>query len=968
MVNYEEALTARDNVQASGDVIDASQDDRHVVAVMGITGISVGTFIEWATISQSLSPNLTMNLAEFGVAVVANAYLLNNSGQWFKRSLEQPGASQAVLREYFGRLPVDVVQTKTGPVLDIFPKRGSADAAPEDLTTSELRGSAHRAGALGIEQVLVSTTESVTGHVDTEKIVTAKAWYRNHKMYAPLFKPDRKVVALSPPEMLSLAEAMDAQTPDEQQKYIDILRASGRSRVPELFDMAATAADVEAAQKHIRQTLRHEFEVASQDVSLERGFNRLTGVQTIDKVHSSTQIVGDNVLSLTTPEVPTGKIIANYESLFSAVQVGSQSELYKVLDDVKDITDVTVQRARVALLLTLKEIVDKPPSETEWQASTLQTAIATGMKLETSTASDTRKAVKAVAVLITAILATVMPLRAANTQGEAAYKVYAKQYSGLTADEKTRTSLDDFIALSNKSDAVLASGYSHTKELADLVHGLPDPLMNLVDKVSGTKSKGLGLGNTLVNQHGDSSPIGDAPWSEHPKTAYTIESFNGANSQGYWGEKVRDTIVIKDNAPDIANALELSSNNYPGQGSDVEYPGLPQVPTDEQLHHDPLLRVRADIAYPSTNYSVANNHIVTNEGYVGMAVKQGYQPIAGRLVVQNPNGGTGYANITKFIRSAQGEWSYSIGENTKSSKVELISVEYWLGKSSVYNLGMLAAGPMFVHYPRPTPTTMDISLADGIETRSVLGKDFGRAIESKLYSLTPIADSGMDTFIQPGAKLDSIVAKLARMPAAVCNTASLEYVVASGPTDAEGHAIKIANGFLDDGDGTLDSNELHAWVVNSRGRITDVTPSLSATDTAQDEGTITADMLRNGFALTALGAAMLGLYRQRRQLSAFAGRRLDTVAQVAGKQLTQHPQAADAALAGRMVAAYFDRPGASAVPMGPHEVAPNLTNTVPAASYREHRKVLGKLSVSDKLRLARLSLAQRHLAAHRIAE
>ncbi len=113
-------------------------------------------------------------------------------------------------------------------------------------------------------------------------------------------------------------------------------------------------------------------------------------------------------------------------------------------------------------------------------------------------------------------------------------------------------------------------------------------------------------------------------------------------------------------------------------------------------------------------------------------------------------------------------------------------------------------------------------------------EDILKAIENKKYSRTPIDDQHLassiklmdeNEYFETIASMDSLVCNLAAT-LAVESTDDLIYVV----------------GYLDDGDGHLSSKENHAWAMNTKGDIVDVTPS----DVVSEEDNIIIDILSWG--------------------------------------------------------------------------------------------------------------------------
>jgi hypothetical protein len=113
-------------------------------------------------------------------------------------------------------------------------------------------------------------------------------------------------------------------------------------------------------------------------------------------------------------------------------------------------------------------------------------------------------------------------------------------------------------------------------------------------------------------------------------------------------------------------------------------------------------------------------------------------------------------------------------------------------------------------------------------------EDILKAIKNKKYSRTPIYDHHLassiklmdeNEYFETIASMDSLVCNLAAT-LAVESTDDLIYVV----------------GYLDDGDGYLSSKESHAWAMNTKGDIVDVTPST----VVSEEDNIIIDILSWG--------------------------------------------------------------------------------------------------------------------------
>jgi hypothetical protein len=229
----------------------------------------------------------------------------------------------------------------------------------------------------------------------------------------------------------------------------------------------------------------------------------------------------------------------------------------------------------------------------------------------------------------------------------------------------------------------------------------------------------------------------------------------------------------------------------------------------------------------TTNFPKASDTIAftVTTSYFGSGMKlpvpSGYQIVAARIT--DPEH-TNAPQMLIYFDSNTGLWSGDISSEGIRSISKRAKLEYFLTRSDDPKYRIHASTDGMVDSDGNHITEQDrlvVLSALGLSSDATEAQ-ISEAIRKKKYSRTPIADSGRKPHehISPSAlnSAAQMAQEYASFPSEICSTATWIDLVAGG----EGN---MAGGYSVDSDGSLNVGNMHAWVVDKNGVITDPTPA-----------------------------------------------------------------------------------------------------------------------------------------------
>lgn len=139
----------------------------------------------------------------------------------------------------------------------------------------------------------------------------------------------------------------------------------------------------------------------------------------------------------------------------------------------------------------------------------------------------------------------------------------------------------------------------------------------------------------------------------------------------------------------------------------------------------------------------------------------------------------------------------------------------------IYQYGLASQEDSFTSNLKDGYTKKDLEVKNiiiealGLESNATLD-EIVNAIQNKYYSKTPIKDAGLTRKIRRLNK-NEYFKTIASLDSLVCNLANSLLVEASDD-------LIYVVGYLDNGNGIIESNEAHAWAMSANGEVYDATP------------------------------------------------------------------------------------------------------------------------------------------------
>jgi len=859
MAEKPDLRTLFEAIAEHGDTYDHVRKQRHKLGNLAAhIAISVPPLasVLWygATNTGTSSSNLTGALLLS--TIVANVGLERLNSKRKRQSVKRYEAEQQSFREYFGER-IDIVARRTKH--DALPlavfwhnSKDFSDEMKPEIARQKLETMAAHMDAIKAPSLVMYADglQAITGadpRKPGEEPVTDQEWFESVKRsgWATLTVKPETVVELSTDELREYAAMIESGRESRaHQLYINALRLSNRSRIPDLYDAQVPHADKLAA---IKTALRHEIEMADHDASRVRFIDPATGLRTHHKLKTGRwSRVSSEQLHRMEHIDASDETDFSTEPLLGATGVRDAKELQGALERMIEngyVNDQGAQLARIGLWLDLQQTGPEHARKNAVRGETPYQIAAKNIAKHIIGAMDPTDVIRGVAKFVaicTLGVAAIAGTKAAGDDIEQREQSLRQSYEASSLSYQNTHSFNDYLLDTNTWDGV-AIRLSH-------LHNAPyDALTSEPGNgVVGPKSPGA-----LPN--GISGGIGDTEKRDNDQPLANVEGLNGASLGGYWTQAVHES--IGPNYPEDIHSLE-TSDTFTGS----VYRILPSYPEDDTT---PLIKVSF-----TPTHGVDQNPGQYEEGAL---LKQGFTKIVAGRVQYDYGSSMTYGRLN-VLESYDGTATLvnSVPKPNVGAGMLKLTMEYWLSP------GDGGAVPHAAH--NLVINRLGTDLPIGEETRKALGspttdQEIINRIRSKTYSLTPFKDQGADNRLewregqlqaQGIHSIDEYGKRLGELASANCNVATTQLLIATGG-EINGQEINPAVGFFNNGDNTLKSGEAHMWAVNERGDIIDTTPSTFAQARGRQELPVSPNVILGGLGTLGVlaGAAGLGLAGKR---------------------------------------------------------------------------------------------------------
>lgn len=504
--------------------------------------------------------------------------------------------------------------------------------------------------------------------------------------------------------------------------------------------------------------------------------------------------------------------------------VGCQS--IEELDKHLELSDSTPssQRTLLALLGALQVLNDRHEagcgSPSVPHASTRHDKLVNDGELRPVQKGATLKVLSALAV---AFAAYSVSTTAAVADMDVSYRKAHEAYAASGFNGSYEEYLES-LPLTRANGAALARHYS--KELDEKIEGLLPR--------GGTQASGV--------QMSADWNIGNAgSGNSEPRTVVEVEGFNGASTEGYWSLATQNELQItKDGSP----LATRTPNRYNDRAFEVTL-------STKRVYSQPYLK--AEVALVSVSNSDDTFQLPIREGMRLDAAEVQWTSASGEKRAMDMLVRKGHNNVAE-VKFPTGQWSMT---NPK--------IVYWMVPGT--EADSLRADSDMEFYEQVAPQSYslwtDIAPTRREDSMATIAKEVS---SSKTYSLDPLPDN-----FAPSS-LDELQKELENADTANCNTAATEAILTYGTRPSDDKEYNLASGFYNDGDNKLTTRELHAWIVDDKGKRYDATPAggpQQPLPEIQQRGLSTSDGLR---ALVGVGlAGVVGVagaagYRRRKAM------------------------------------------------------------------------------------------------------
>ncbi len=436
--------------------------------------------------------------------------------------------------------------------------------------------------------------------------------------------------------------------------------------------------------------------------------------------------------------------------------------------------------------------------------------------------------------------------------------------------------------------------------------------------------------------------IGDSPQNgnEHAEH-YSIASLTAKPTEGYWYSRVMNQMSVL--TPVEPLGLSIGYGNYadhprqnPSVATILGIPSVREVILEDKPDYEVSTRFVGEaedghLSLPiPENGSIIGAYIVdTNDPRRTVPVSVSYGPTTGEYVA--------YLNKTPQ-------------QDLTAHGIEAPLLKYFVKTESRKTVTQMF-DPMVLGHVDMDRVAAETKHALGLPADASDG-DVYDAIKRKTYSFTPFADGRASI---PEERLTGTITEdvteiakvLAHLESLNCNLASTLMLLGTASNGTMPY--QQAMGYREDGNGTLEQGEAHAWLIDQNDEIVDPTPagSQSTSIDARSGASLTSsDMQRWGGILVG-AATLIVAYRRRAKIAgSIAGARADYV--------LEHPATADAVTQISAATYGTSMTNAPLYTMPDHAVAasiPTLPLNVPASVIVEKRKAQGE-ELSGKQRRA----------------
>lgn len=966
-MSLEHARLNAEDIKELGDVLDERRKKNTVkqaIYALGVPSVAMATPLALTRTMEQPSAVLTSSLV---LPIVAGTFMfLRKRRNHAVENLRLFHEANIEARADHVDLPIDVVTTKTGNKLlyheHPLELQDSADKdVDEDIVEPRFRTTfnpvrmrtvANHAQDLGLDAIAFEVTDDIKQKIDPSRTQTLNEWFsvnKNRKTMLDDVYSEGVWVELNAVELHQLANQVERESLAPQlEKYVDLLRARGHSNIPNQYDRYISGElDIDMFMRLVD----HEFCSEGQETVLHREFDRLSGEYKIVKEGTYLTRKGDSVTEIATAYDGSATRFQS-RTLLAMVGVSDADHLKASLSDESfDITDITEQRARVAIMLSLQDTSSIEREVEEDDHISLYDAIhhADAYRFD-DPKKYRRRQMGASAVLGSLfVMAMAAPGVIANYGKDSETRMH-QRYEAQSPDYKSHQTYEEFVNSSKSIEGAAARLSGEKNKAFTAVADKIDPNRWGLNKLGESQNINMFLDGSTgdVNQLGGDREI------------YHVQSLKGATTEGYWGQYVADSMTFPTSKTDNTFYWQRANLRTDNAGIEEDAKSLFSF---EKLPMDNSYLLGKNIPHIQVDRDSLLNGGQPDKAFP-LTVKQGTEPAAAVYEVQRLDGSLESQPVPVY-KNKDNEWyalppDYQEILRTGQPYVE-IRLRYWLQDSDRTH-PLRASGPLQFSDGK---WTGDLSAFSNQETATKLGKDPAATIAKKTYSLTPLSDEGMSADPRDYNSLDDYGSHLADLESANCNVATTELMIATKGRDQYGYNLNPAIGFRNDGDNSLKVSEAHMWAVNSKGGVIDATPSVRVDQESDKVSPVNwFEVIKYGSGAALIGGLALAGYRRREGFANAAKAVRSSAAKRSNESIVTKPSMTDGKLIGRIQHSLYARPDSQlSAPVIETANVDKALNTMPLLSYKEAAKLAGDLTVREKIRLGKLTLAVRHRAA-----
>lgn len=600
---------------------------------------------------------------------------------------------------------------------------------------------------------------------------TLEQWFDENKSQNDRFFTididDRPIIELDKQMLSERIDELSIPNVASLDEYIDILRRSGNSRIPELYDQMLNG---ECSAEQFRSHLRRELEMYIDTTPEVPVIERDSGVYARKRQNSSSYIHGKSITSIAASNgnvsmsiTPLDRYyeITDYDAITSQEDPKRQREMALAALWTETVSECDNERP-----------IDTSTVEVQSKRMTLYQEISHDF-LESDTFPHSRSVETATKTSVATILC-IAGLAAVISGGQTS-KVWREEYDSLPPQQQISMTYDEFIA--EKSDPIGRARAGVYEKYASIMH-------------KGKRDSGEISGDRLRGSVADQKYDNDVP------VAF-IESLHGMPKQGYWAKNVNDTVTLHKGLAD------WTQERFVNELTPVRNDGVKefQIAYSQEV---PMLQVTQLI-----------DRTGDKNGNVALPVRDGTAIIG--AAVQYEDTLSQMRPLTVY-RSAVNTWSYR-AEDVKDIKENDYVIKYWLAQEQNASpwaaAGIKSDDELLVNIPSPLN-------ANPLEKTDVETK-----IKQQTYSTKPLEKIHDEIRPLNGTDdLDDYVEALSDNDTANCATANTLAVLGQVGKDKLGQPINFTTGYLVKNDEESTLKDAHAWTVDAHQNIHDYTTLL----------------------------------------------------------------------------------------------------------------------------------------------